>query len=79
MTIPEEIDELSKYVIENTGDILDPQEKGEISIKQFADHSGLSYRVAGRRLDQMVVKGKMTKRLAKDDNNNIVVYKKVVK
>jgi predicted HTH transcriptional regulator len=73
------LEELVAFVEDHTGGKKLPQQPGEISCRDFAERNGCTIDTARKRLDTMVEKGLMEKRIAKSDKNiktPIAVYRK---
>ena len=46
----------------------------EITIQEFAERAGISLITAGRKLNNLVREGKMTKRMLSNEHGRLVVY-----
>jgi len=66
--IAKEIQELSEFVLTNTDPIRTPQKENEISIAEFVEQVGCTERIARLRLNKMVSKGLMARRMASNGN-----------
>jgi hypothetical protein len=72
MTLEEQaVQETLEWILEEEARVSTSYvQPGEITVRQFATREGIEYRAAGRRLDKLVDKGVLIRRIARDPETN---------